>query len=233
MITDEMLLMELKQTMDEIGNGNPFPIDLDDVSRWLFYKLRQRLVTILTTKFTVGEHYREEEMLEGEEDFRDKDYKKYYVSVECFEKFCKFRKGSRGRKVHAMFVQVRKSVLDDDGSSNSHNSSSEGEEESDWEGNNDLEVCSALHPPTRAIITIPLLAYINAFFRGIHLMRRSSATQTVFTTTVRPTTPSRETNATTPVAKATPKIVSLIPTRFITYPTTASPIYTTIAWVLD
>jgi len=104
MITDEALITELREIL---ASSEPFPIDLDDVSRWLVYKLRQRLVTILTSKFILNVHYTEGR-LDHCVSFRDKDYKKYYISIECFEKFCKFRKGSRGRKVHVMLLDLKK-----------------------------------------------------------------------------------------------------------------------------
>jgi len=104
MITDEALLTELREIL---ASHHPFPIDLDDVSRWLVYKLRQRLVTILTSKFTLNVHYTERR-LDYCVSFKDKDFRKYYISIECFEKFCKFRKGSRGRKVHAMLLALKR-----------------------------------------------------------------------------------------------------------------------------
>jgi hypothetical protein len=105
MITDAVLANELKAAVLEAARGSTFPIDLDDMATWLFYKLRQRLVTILTTKFS-----RDVDYIEQEPTPDDNDHKKYFVTVDCFEKFCKFRKGAIGRKVHTMFVEVREAV---------------------------------------------------------------------------------------------------------------------------
>jgi len=125
MITDEALIRELREIL---GSHQSFPIDLDDVSRWLVYKLRQRLVTILTSKFTLNVHYTERR-LDHCVSFKDKDFKKYYISIECFEKFCKFRKGSRGRKVHTMLLDLKREEFSNN---EEENTVGDGVDESEW-----------------------------------------------------------------------------------------------------
>jgi len=105
-ISDEQLVAELLAAMK---SAEPFPISLDDVSRWLLYRIRQRLVTILLSKFTRGLDYIEQES--DDKGFKD-DYKQYSVTTECFERFCKFRKGNRGRKVHVLFLQAKENFLE-------------------------------------------------------------------------------------------------------------------------
>jgi len=143
MITDEALREELREVLQ---STQQYPIDLDDVSRWLSYKLRQRLVTILTTKFHLDEHYTERRMdpCVGN---KEKDFKKYFISIECFEQFCKFRKGSRGRKVHCMLIDLKRLLSNEVDDNNSWYSPSSSSSSSDVERESDSDDEVPSSPP--------------------------------------------------------------------------------------
>jgi len=111
-ISDEQLTVELREAL---RSTETYPISIDDVSRWLLYRVRQRLVTILQTKFVRGHDFIE---LENSGTSRD-DYKMFRITVDCFESFCKFRKGNRGRTVRALLIHLRESEFSSAGEVNS------------------------------------------------------------------------------------------------------------------